>query len=44
MPVKINGKIRNEQEVWYAVGDPILDMICNIPNFKVRVQDHPVAL
>ena len=40
---RLDGEIRNEQELRYAIGDPILDMICNIGNFKVRVQYHPVT-
>ena len=32
-------KIRNEQELRYALGDPIMDMICDMGKFKVGVHE-----
>lgn len=39
----LNGTLRNEQELQYATGDPILELICDVGGFKVCVQGFSVG-
>ena len=40
----LNGTLRNEQELQYTIGDPILQLICDVGGFKVCVQGFSVEL